>query len=94
MISFHQASLFDIKIKQLFIECMKFRFVREVFSASENRAQSVHRFYQHLSSEPGFRTNDQFWLQYGMSDCEVGNFEPAYKRFLNSRRYGRMKGVN
>lgn len=92
MISFDNASVYNRNARQLVIECMKYRFVREIFFGREDFGEAMNRFYTQLSEKASFRENDQFWLQFGISNDMLHQYELAYKKYGTSLRMGKERG--
>ncbi len=92
MRSFSQNSKLNINAKQILIECMKYRFIREIFRGRKDSDASLNRFYSNLADISDFRENDQFWLQYGIANDTLGAFDLAYKKYGTSLRMGKAMG--
>lgn len=58
-------------------ELMKYRFLTRLFGNEADALSSIEAVYRRLSDVPRIRGNDQFWLQYAMSNMDLGKLTEA-----------------
>ena len=75
-------------------ELMRYRYITRLLGSREDSASAVSSIYRKLQSVPKIRDNDQFWLQYAMSEMDRGELSVAADYIETAMGIAARKGVD
>lgn len=75
-------------------ELMKYRFLTRLFGSGKDALTSIEAVYRRLSDVPRIRGNDQFWLQYAMSNMDLDKLAEAETYINTALGLAVKKGVD
>lgn len=73
---------------------MRYRYLTTLLRDRTDAADAISEIYGKLGAVSRIRDNDQFWLQYAMSEFELGNIDRAEEYIKNALAIADRKGVD